>query len=238
MAASVTDRLDGTQALFFDRASPGSLQLAAAAGASDLLVMYEPNHIRSPSTNSDAAELSDVVKYSSDAGAETQSWTPSSNARTKLIVQTLGSNGAMYRLRQPNGSWGDWSRLPGFCAQVVEDTAGAVDWCSAGVLHHLLRCQQAERFTRTKVERAIQFGQALAATSVSFRGPQGALDQAEMNLLSSLAREAMHSGQVRVPELPEKRVRETSLWTMPQVECATCLSPRQEKARGKTTGTD
>ena len=227
MAASVADRLDEAQAFFFDRAAPGSLQLAAAAGASELLVMFEPNNIRPSSMYAAAAELSDVVKYSSDADAETQSWAPSSSARTKLIVQTLGSDGAMYRLRQPNGSWRDWSRLPGFCAQVVEDTAGAGDWCSAGLLHHLLRSPSAERFAETNIERAIQFGQALAAASVSFRGPQGALSQMEMRFLSRMARAAMHSGRVRVPEFPGKLARAMSLSTVPQAVCATCLSPQQ-----------
>ena len=225
MAASIADRLDEAQAFFFDRAAPGSLQLAAAAGARELLVMFEPNNIRPSSMYAGAAELSDVVKYSSDADAETQSWAPSSSARTKLIVQTLGSDGAMYRLRQPNGSWRDWSRLPGFCAQVVEDTAGAGDWCSAGLLHHLLRSPSAERFAETNIERAIQFGQALAAASVSFRGPQGALNQMEMRFLSRMARAAMHSGRVRVPEVPGKLARSTSLSTVPQAACATCLSP-------------
>ena len=104
---------------------------------------------------------------------------------------------------------------------------GAGDWCSAGLLHHLLRSPSAERFAETNIERAIQFGQALAAASVSFRGPQGALSQMEMRFLSRMARAAMHSGRVRVPEFPGKLARAMSLSTVPQAVCATCLSPQQ-----------
>ena len=47
MAAAVNGKLAQSQSLFFDRAAPGSLRLAANAGAAALLVMFEPNHIHS-----------------------------------------------------------------------------------------------------------------------------------------------------------------------------------------------
>ena len=225
MAAGVNDKLTQSQSLFFDRAAPGSLRLAADAGAVGLLVMFEPNHIRSEAGSTEAAELSDVVKFSNEVDSETSAWTPKPSARTRLIVQTLGDKGAMFRLRMADKAWGNWVHLPAIAARTVEDTAGAGDWCSAGILHDLLRVQWDERFTEARVIQAIKFGQALAATSVSFLGPQGLLDALDSGWVSRLSRDAARSGTLQLPDISEPQTRARQRRAVTEAVCATCLGP-------------
>ena len=107
-AESVADKLRRNQCLFLDRATPASLRLAHMAATAGLLVMFEANHIHACSRNAAAAEMSQVVKYSSDVDRETRGWLPGEDARTQLIIQTLGADGAKYRLKQADRTWGKW----------------------------------------------------------------------------------------------------------------------------------
>ena len=222
-AEAVEDKLRQSQCLFLDRATPASLRLADLATSTGLLVMFEANHIRPSSRNSAAAELSHVVKYSNDVDRETQRWLPRADARTEVIVQTLGADGAKYRLRQADRSWGDWVRVPCIIAQLIEDTAGAGDWCSSGILHDLLRARLRRRFTEESIERALQFGQALAAMSVSFRGPQGLLNQANGTEIRAMARAAARSGKARIPVPSANQAHPETRRTRIQAACPTCL---------------
>ena len=154
-ARAVEDKLCQSQCFFLDRATPASLRLADLAASTGLLVMFEANHIRPSSRNSAAAELSHVVKYSNDVDRETQRWLPRPDARTEVIVQTLGADGAKYRVRRADRSWGDWVRVPCILARFIEDTAGAGDWCSSGILHDLLRTRLRRRFTEKSIRRAL-----------------------------------------------------------------------------------
>ena len=222
-ARAVEDKLCQSQCFFLDRATPASLRLADLAASTGLLVMFEANHIRPSSRNSAAAELSHVVKYSNDVDRETQRWLPRPDARTEVIVQTLGADGAKYRVRRADRSWGDWVRVPCILARFIEDTAGAGDWCSSGILHDLLRTRLRRRFTEKSIRRALQFGQALASMSVSFRGPQGLLNQATGAEIQMMARASLRSGKARVPAMSTNQPHPASRRARIQDACPTCL---------------
>ena len=222
-ASALEDRIRRSQCLFLDRATPASIRLAELAASFGLLVMFEANQIRPSSRKSTAAELSDVVKYSSDVDRETKKWLPRSDARTEVIVQTLGAEGAKYRLRNPDRSWGDWVRVPCINARLIEDTAGAGDWCSSGILHDLLRTPVRRRFKKQSVERALGFGQALAAMSVSFRGPQGLLNQANGSDIRIMARAAARAGKARMPRSNTSQGDKETRQPRSQTVCPTCL---------------
>ena len=222
-AELVAEKLHQSQCLFLDRATPASLRLAQMAASRGLLVMFEANHINPSSRNSAAAELSHIIKYSSDVDDKTQKWTPSACARTEVIVQTLGADGAKFRLRKTDRSWGKWIRLPHIVAPFIEDTAGAGDWCSSGILDELLRTRLHRRFSKESVGRALQFGQALAAMSISFRGPQGLLSQASGTQIRAMARAAVRSGQTQVPAPAATQTCHVATPTQFHVDCSTCL---------------
>ena len=223
IAEAVEDRLRRSQCLFLDRATPASIRLAKIAANIGLLVMFEANHIRPSSRNSVAAELSHIVKYSNEVDRESQRWLPNVDARTEIIVQTLGADGAKYRLRQADRSWGDWLRVPSITTELIEDTAGAGDWCSSGILHDLLRTPLHKRFAKQSIERALQFGQALAAMSVSFRGPQGLLNRANGTEIQIMARAAARAGKVQIPALIANQGLSEARRTSIQAACPTCL---------------
>lgn len=222
-AVAAYERLLHSQSLFFDRATPASLLLAHSASRDGLLVMFEANHIRASSRNATAAELSQVVKYSSEVDRETKDWLPQAGAQTEVIVQTLGAHGAKYRVKRKDRSWTDWVRLPVVPARVVVDAAGAGDWCSAGILYDLLRIRIDRRFAEENVRQAIAFGQALAAMSVSFTGPQGLLQGSYGVRLRTLARNVVRSGKAQIPKTNSTQARSTDTTKRMEAGCPTCL---------------
>src|SRR5262249_7456775 len=68
-------------------------------------------------------------------------------------------------------------------APVVKDTAGAGDWCTAGLLHQIAQDGAAGllRLTPEDLESALRFGQALAAWNCGFVGARGGMEQATLD---------------------------------------------------------
>jgi len=61
--------------------------------------------------------------------------------------------------------------------EAVADTAGAGDWCTAGIIHLLGRKGLAgmAAMEQGDIERAISFGQALAAWNCAYEGARGGM---------------------------------------------------------------
>lgn len=157
---------------FFDRLSRGALVLAEALGKLGALVVFEPIGIGDPKLFKEALQLAHVLKYSSERlrSFELSEWdTP----QHLLEIKTCGANGLRYRFRRRT-----WSQLPAVAALAVVDTAGAGDWCTAGLLH-LLAVDGVRSFADLKnadVEEGIRFGQAAAAVACGYDGARGAMD--------------------------------------------------------------
>jgi len=194
----LTPRLKQFDVLFFDRAAPALLELARQAREEGVLLVFEPNHLARGSRNEQAAVLSHVVKYARESGKTPTEWLPPRNSSPRLLIETLGSDGLKYCLRRINGSWSRWKHMPAIASARLADTAGAGDWCTAGIIEQLARTPAGSRWTRTSVERALTLGQALAAVSVSFQGPRGALMQTSATRIRRIAKAASMAGSVSV----------------------------------------
>lgn len=156
---------------FFDRVTPGTVRMAAAARADGALVFFEPSAV---SPNRDlffaALKSAHVVKYSADRIGE---------PFTDLLhwgfieIQTWGSRGLRFR---KHSLAPDWVDMPALRASCVADTSGAGDWCTAGFLHSLLACREGSELqdlSYNEIYRSLRLGQSIAALSVGHIGARG-----------------------------------------------------------------
>ena len=171
-------------ALFFDRATPSTLRLARAAQKAGLLVMFEPPSIPRTAIAENAAAFSDIVKISLKHSQSPGQWHPAQDARTRFIVETLGTQGASMRSRATHG-WSAPQKWPAVPQDVIRDTAGAGDWLSAGILYSIL--ESGDTITAGALERSIQYGMRLSAISLAFDGPQGALKALGAKTIKSIS---------------------------------------------------
>jgi sugar/nucleoside kinase (ribokinase family) len=179
-AEGLGGRLDSPRVFFFDRLSRGALTLARLCAELGAAVVFEPTSVGNPVLFREAWELADVVKYSHerlhDLPAEME-------ARTgpRLQIETLGRDGLRYRLRVPGSQTCEWQSLDAIPAARLRDTAGAGDWCTAGLIHKLFPegAIALETADDSAIRDALRYGQALATWTCGFDGPRGGIYQTE-----------------------------------------------------------
>ncbi len=161
-------RMPAPQVYYFDRVSKTSLAIARRSRMLGALVMFEPARRSNGALFRKCLRVSHIVKYSIE-----QLQLGSLGFDIPLEIQTLGSEGLLYRVGSKAGS--NWIKSDSFLVPNPIDTAGAGDWCSAGILYELGQVGQAGfRLSRERVEKAIRLGQSLAAIDCSYVGARGA----------------------------------------------------------------
>jgi sugar/nucleoside kinase (ribokinase family) len=159
---------------FFDRVSRGALVLAQMFAAMGALIVFEPSGIGDPKLFAEAIALSHVLKYSRERIPELASRRV--GARMLLLeIETCGAEGLRYR--SPRFTSADWRVLNAVQAPWLTDTAGAGDWCTAGLLVRLAANGVAglEAARPAEVDEALRFGQAAAAIACGYEGARGAM---------------------------------------------------------------
>lgn len=156
---------------FFDRVTPGTVRMAAAARAGGSLVFFEPSAI-SPNRDLFMAALKSahVVKYSADRIRE-----PFTDVLPWgfVEIQTQGARGLRFR---KHSLAPDWIELPALRSSRVTDTSGAGDWCTAGFLHSLLACcysAEPQDASYNEIYHSLRLGQSIAALSIGHIGARG-----------------------------------------------------------------
>jgi len=160
---------------FFDKVSRGALDLARASAGHGALVVFEPSSIRDERLFHEAIALSDIVKYSHERLGHLRE--AATYPSPFLEIETLGSEGLRYRVRDGLKTPSRWREIGAHPVQDLRDTAGAGDWCTAGLLH-ALATRGATRFkeaTEEEIEEALRLGQALAAIKCRYEGARGAM---------------------------------------------------------------
>ena len=161
------ENINRAKTYYFDRVTAASLKAATAAARSGALVVFEPSSLGDEGAFQRAVDVCDVLKYSN----EQLGYVPDLAAATHpcIVIETLGADGLRVRWRKR------WSRLPAFEAPLFKDAAGSGDWCTAGLIHTIGAEGRAGLTTLRKadIERALRFGQALAALNCGFEGARG-----------------------------------------------------------------
>ncbi|MCI0465055.1 MAG: carbohydrate kinase family protein [Gemmataceae bacterium] len=184
------------EVFFFDRASRGSLMLAKHCAAQGALVMFEPSGAGEPHLFREAVQASHALKYSHERLGEAEELL--SDCAVLLQIETLGKDGLRYRSRLRSAHSNGWRVLRALPAEWVQDTSGAGDWCTAGILHRLGQRGFAGFLTvgRDELAEAFRFGQALSAWNCGFEGARGGMYRLTRQEFSEEVRAIYASGRV------------------------------------------
>jgi len=146
--------------------------LATTYASVGTLIVFEPSASSEPALFNEAIEAADIVKYSDQRLAAIPD---STSRRRRLEIQTLGAAGLRYRIT--SGRKRTWRQVQAIPAGHVVDTAGAGDWCTAGLLERLANGgrQGFENASDRDVHEAIRYGQALSAWNCRFEGARGGM---------------------------------------------------------------
>ena len=167
----VVDSLETWDVVYIDRPSAAAVLLARHARAEGLLVVFEPSARGTPAHLAAIAVEAHVIKYSADRLTR-EDRDLIAAAAPAVEIETLGAGGLRYRR-----SGGAWQALAPVTVQ-ADDTAGAGDWTTAGLLVALAeRERPVQRLGANALRDALSFAQALGAWSCRFRGPRGAMER-------------------------------------------------------------
>ena len=172
------------QVFYFDRSSPSSLELAKRSKEKGALVFFEPSGVGDKRLFSKCLAVSDIVKYSHERMGHVQEIT--SCTAIGLEIETLGSQGARYRVRKESRASG-WQTVKAHPVKDLKDAAGSGDWCSAGIIHLLgQRGAMVKDLGNEDIDDLLTFGQALAALNCSYEGARGLMYGISKKRLQSL----------------------------------------------------
>lgn len=151
------------------------MDLAHASAERGALVIFEPSGIRDERLFHEALALSHIVKYSHERLGHLRE--AAKYPSPFLEIDTLGSEGLRYHVRDGRKVPSRWREIGAYPVQDLRDTAGAGDWCTAGLLHALATrgATGLKETTEDEIEEALRFGQALAAIKCRYEGARGAM---------------------------------------------------------------
>lgn len=153
---------------YFDRINRASIDLAKTYKEKGALIFFEPSSIKDGKGFQECIEIADVVKFAEDRIPNFDSSYKKGQAR--LEIQTLGEKGLKYREKGTTA----WTSISGYYIDNVIDTAGAGDWCTAGIIESLLSKEKnLETLPRKIIESSLKFGQILSAINCTYEGARG-----------------------------------------------------------------
>jgi len=174
--SNLVPRLPKAQVVFFDRTSRGALSLAQQGRDEGAIVFFEPSASSDPNHLEEALSLAHIVKLSSDRLSGNEAVLTAT--RPKVIIVTEGSSGLRLRLNtdRKRGVC-EWHKMPRIPVETLRDTAGAGDWCTAGIIHMLgaKGASGIDILTLEDLRKAVQVGQAMASWTCSFDGSRGGM---------------------------------------------------------------
>lgn len=228
VAEELGDRIKQPRVFFFDRVSPGALVLAKDCKQKGGLVVFEPSGIGNPIQFQQAWQLAHIVKYSHERLSEFPEMDVASAPR--LQIETLGEAGLRFRRISARGS-SRWIDLKAFQVTTVKDTAGAGDWCTAGIIARVGRdgLKGFLKVSDSGLRDALRFGQALAAWNCTFEGPRGGMYSVNRATFNKEV-QAILSGTTAIEQLREESIARSTVES--KELCHACDATVQVKSTG------
>ena len=195
------DDLPCADVFFLDRPTQLGVALARRYAGQGALVVFEPSAIGDDEELFAAAlRSSHIVKYADERMGEVAGFELQPNA---IEIQTRGAKGLRFRAPALCDSW---LVLGAYDLPHLVDTAGAGDWCTAGLIYDLLsrRTVRKENWNVEIVMRSLAFGQALSTLNCLTEGARGLL---EVWTPSEIIRSARVLTSIRVRAFAENRIQ-------------------------------
>jgi fructokinase len=169
------------KAFYFDRVNRASIELAKICKKRGAIVVFEPSSLKMDKLFLECLEVSHIIKFSNERIKNYSEQFP--NNKVPLEIETLGSQGLKYRFKSD-----EWKIINSFFIENIFDTAGAGDWCTAGLIN-ILGDSGLDSFNSAKqeiIEYSLLYGQALGALNCMFDGARGLMyniNKSEIDIL-------------------------------------------------------
>jgi len=192
--AEVVPQLQVPTVFFFDRVSRGAIELAKVCNIQGSVVMFEPSGQSDPTLFSEVLEYVHILKYSNERMNELSGL--QSALAPLLLIETMGAEGLRYRSNLPSVHAKGWQICRAPKLTIIRDTAGAGDWCSAGILHSLASGGLAalQSATAEQIAKAIDIGQAMAAWTCQYESARGGMYQLKRRELDKTMQGILRGG--------------------------------------------
>lgn len=170
---SIIEKQPNAKVFYFDRINRSSIELAKANKTAGAVIFFEPSSIGANlKLFTECLQVSDIIKFSSDRISNYAQLFP--RQQVCLEIETIGKEGIRYRYNKEKKAI-NWNFVKPYLIKDVVDSAGAGDWCSAGVIDSLCK-EGIISFNSSSVEsvkKALQYGQLLGALNCCFDGARG-----------------------------------------------------------------
>ncbi len=156
---------------YLDRPTRLGVAIAEQYASRGAVVVFEPSAVGdNVGLFVRAARIAHIVKYADERLGDLGAY----HLRPEGIeIQTRGPHGLRFRAGATDRSW---IYLPAFRLPFIHDTAGAGDWCTAGMLYELFGAAAgAWAIDRDAIEHALAFGQVLSTLNCMTEGARGLL---------------------------------------------------------------
>jgi len=198
-AKEVIDHNIKADVFYFDRMNPGTVELATYYRNSGALIFFEPSSMKDEKLFTKCLSLAHIVKFSSDRIKHYKERYVTSHA--DLEIETRGKVGLAYRTVHSTKK--QWKTIKPFLIDNIIDTAGAGDWCSAGIIAKL----GAGGYTSFKakkiieVENALNYGQLLGGLNCTFDGARGLMYHFSKSQLSKFVNKVFENKETDLSSL-------------------------------------
>ncbi len=223
---AIQPHLKKADVFFFDRVSPGILDLVRHYERQGALICYEPSGSGDPKLFREALRLTHVLKYSHQ---RVHSFAELLTKSAPLLqIETLGEDGLRYRCNVPGMSGTGWHRMGSFEVPLLRDSAGSGDWCTAGILSEIGAhgAEGLSSLTPDQIAYALKYGQALAAWNCAFEGARGGMYRVPRGSLKKAVAEILE-GRTSTPTtglLNKDDYKESSSLFCPKCESSSSTS--------------
>lgn len=175
---------------YLDRISRSSIELAKLYKKNGAVIIFEPSSLKIDkiSVLDEIVDFVDVIKFSNERIPYYKSVFKS--GRIPVEIETLGKEGINFRVNLENSN-SEWIHVPSFKISQIIDTAGAGDWCTAGIIKSLIEhnITSINQIDSTIFKEVLIYGQALGALSCLFKGPRGLMYHITPDVLSFFVNE-------------------------------------------------
>lgn len=156
---------------YFDRISRSTINLASYYKENGAIIIFEPSSLKDDKQTLECLALADIIKFSHERISNYSQIFPEPNGF--LEIETLGKDGLHYRLKSSENQ--NWKKIPPFKFDQIIDSAGAGDWCTAGIINELgfNGITSLRESTEKDIVRALTIGQALGGINCRYDGARG-----------------------------------------------------------------
>ncbi|MDD2986138.1 carbohydrate kinase family protein [Flavobacterium sp.] len=193
---------------YFDRVSRSTINLAKYYKSKGALIVFEPSSIKDDKQFVECLDIPHIIKFSSDRIKNYSDLFPVPIAQ--LEIETLGKDGLRYRLKSDKNPY--WKTIPSFKFEDIKDTAGAGDWCTAGIINELGfdGLESFMKSDKSEIERALTIGQVMGGINCSYDGARGIMYNMSYQSFIDVAQAILNQNK-KIPTIEQSPIKISSI---------------------------